>query len=83
MGKRIILFNQTHPDEPFEAEVEQSTLTEMTLLIPNTQVRFKLSREEGQALFSGSLEGHQLFFDPSQPPFAALFDYTETNDRRA
>jgi hypothetical protein len=74
MSKRIILFDAYHPDEPLEAEIEQSSPTELCLAIPNTQVRFKLRRPDPDAAFEGSLGGRDFIFDPSKATFAALFE---------
>jgi hypothetical protein len=74
MGKRIILFAAHHPDEPLEVEIEQSSLMELSLSIPNTQVRFKLHRDDPETPFEGSLGGRDFIYDPSKPTFAALFE---------
>ena len=74
MGKRIILFDEHRPDEPLEAEVEQSSPMELTLAIPSTQVRFKLHRQHIDLPFEGSLNGRNFQFDPGKSPFAALFE---------
>jgi hypothetical protein len=73
MGKRIILFDQHHPDEPLEAEVEHWSQTELTLTIPSTYVSFKLLRQNPESLFQESLDGRNFVFDPTESAYAALF----------
>lgn len=74
MGKRVVLFDQHHPNAPVEAEVEHSSPTELNLVIPNTQVRFKLCRRDRKSFFEGSLGRREFMFDPSNSAFAALFE---------
>jgi hypothetical protein len=73
MGKRIILFDQHHPDEPLEAEVEHWSATELSLTIPNKQVSFKLLRQNPESPFQGSLDGRNFVFNPTESAYAALF----------
>jgi hypothetical protein len=65
MIKRVALFDEDHPDEPLEAEIEQSSSTELILTIPNTLVRFKLVRPDPKAPFEGSVGGRDFIFYPS------------------
>ncbi len=74
MGKSIILFDPDRPNEPVEAIIEQSSLTELSLLIPDTPVRFKLHRPDPESAFEGSVDGRKFTFDPSKSAFAALFE---------
>ena len=82
MGKRIILFDPSHPDEPLEAEIEKSNQKELMLLVPNTRVRFKLTRTDADAVFEGSLGGRDFIYDPSKATFAALFEEANPNNAR-
>ncbi len=74
MGKSIILFDPDRPNEPVEAIIEQSSPTELSLLIPDTSVRFKLHRPDSESAFEGLVDGRKFTFDPSKSPFAALFE---------
>jgi hypothetical protein len=70
MGKRIILLDEYHPDEPIEAEVEQSSSTELILTIRNTEERFKLRRHRPESPFEGLLGGRDFILDPRKIEFA-------------
>ena len=70
MGEHIILLEEYHPDEPVEAEVEQSSSVELILTIPDTEVRFKLRRHDPESPFEGSLGGRDFMLDPRKIEFA-------------
>jgi hypothetical protein len=70
VGKRIILLDEYHRDEPIEAEVERSSPTELILTIPNTEGRFKLRRHDPESPFKGSLGGRDFVLDPRKSGIA-------------
>lgn len=74
MATRIILFDAQHPEEPLEAQVELCSQMELSLSIPNTNVRFKVCRSNQEASFEGSVGGRDFIYDPSKSRFAALFE---------
>ncbi len=80
MGKTVILSDPDRPDEPVEATIEQSTLTELGLLVAQTSARLRLHRPNAEAAFEGWVDGRKFIFDPSKWPFAALFEKRQTVD---
>lgn len=72
MLERILLFDEHHPDEPLEVEVEELNQTELIVTVANTHVRFKLLRPAPQLPFEGSLGGRAFAFCPVEPCLAPI-----------
>lgn len=66
MKARIELRDVDRPDETFEVEVEETTLTRLTVSVPNTIVTFALTRREDDASYTGSLGGRVYRFTEEQ-----------------
>lgn len=65
MSRIIVLVDVDRPDEPLEVEVEQISQAVLSVIVPNTFIRFELRRRERDAPFEGSLGGRYFMFDPA------------------
>ncbi len=65
MSRIIVLVDVDRPDEPLEVEVEQISQAVLSVIVPNTFIRFELRRRDRDAPFEGSLGGRYFMFDPA------------------
>lgn len=65
MSRIVVLVDVDRPDEPLEVEVEQISQAVLSVIVPNTFIRFELRRRDRDAPFEGSLGGRYFMFDPA------------------
>jgi hypothetical protein len=65
VSRIIVLVDVDRPDEPLEVEVEQISQAVLSVIVPNTFIRFELRRRNRDAPFEGSLGGRYFMFDPA------------------
>jgi len=71
MLERVFLFDEHHPDEPLEAEVEELSQTELIATVANTHIKFRLLRSTPELPFEGTLGGRDFVFNPTGTWFAS------------
>ena len=62
---RIELMDIDRLDEPLAVDVEDLGDLDLSVIVPNTSVRFTLYRRDREGRFEGALGGRYFVFDPA------------------